>query len=47
MSAILNWPFCIFLENLISNSLLAAKTPGYEVLNYRTDIKVRASKHMD
>jgi len=34
-------------ENLISNSLLAvSKTSGYEVLNYRTDIKVRASKHM-
>jgi len=29
------------LENLISNLLLAAnKTPGYEVLNYQTDIKV-------
>jgi len=36
-----------FEENLISNSLLAAsKIPGYEVLNYRTDLKVRASKHM-
>jgi len=35
-------------KNLISNSLLAAsKIPGYEVLNYRTDIKVRTSKHMD
>jgi len=32
---------------MISNSLLAAsKTPGYEVLNYRTDIKIRASKHI-
>jgi len=35
------------LENLISNSLLAAsKTLGYEVLNYRTDIKIRALKHI-
>jgi len=27
--------------------LLAVKTPEYEVLNYRIDIKVRASKHID
>jgi len=47
MSAILNWQFLIFLENLISNTLLAdSKTLEYEVLNYRTDIKVRASEHM-
>jgi len=26
--------------------LTTSKIPGYEVLNYRTDIKVRASKHM-
>jgi len=35
------------LENLISNLTLgASKTPGYEVLNYQTDIKIRALKHM-
>jgi len=33
---------------LISNSLSAtSETPGYEILNYWTDIKIRASKRMD
>jgi len=41
-SAILN------LKNLISKSLLAAnKTPGYEILNYQIDIKIRAAKRMN
>jgi len=43
-SAILNF----LRENLISNLLSAtSKTPGYEILNYWTDIKIRASKRMD